>query len=468
MARTGTGLTRVKKHLEDILNSFFDGIYITDGQGITLAANKACSEMDGVSPKYVVGRSVYDLEREGIFRPSVTIRVLQEKKRVSLVQETARNLRVLVTGTPVFDETGAVSLVVSNVRDITEITRLRKELMQKEMLVNRYHSELHRFIDSETEGLVYRSPCMQRLVEMAKRVAGYDTIVLLQGESGVGKDLLASVIHCNSPRREGLFMAINCGAIPANLMESELFGYEPGAFTGAKKEGKIGLIEVANGGTLFLNEIAEMPLDMQVKLLQFLEIRTLVRVGGTKPIPVNVRILAATNKDLKDQVAAGRFREDLFYRLNVVPLYISPLRKRREDIPALISYFLDQLTKRYGIKKEILPEALNLLVRYIWPGNVRELQNVIERLLVTTPGEQICPQDVDQAIQIWDYPDAKECSESLETAMEKFEGQIIRQYARVCPTTRELASALGISKTSAARKLRKYLNSVPKKAHKYQ
>ncbi|MFZ5634613.1 MAG: sigma-54 interaction domain-containing protein [Bacillota bacterium] len=468
MARTGTGLTMVKKHLPDILNSFFDGVYITDGRGVTLAVNRACSEMDGVSPGYVVGRSVYDLEREGIFRPSVTARVLQERKRVSLVQETARNLRVLVTGTPVFDETGTISLVVCNVRDITEITRLRNELTHKEMLVSRYHSELHRFMDTEARGLVYRSPGMQQLVEMAERVAGYDSIVLLQGESGVGKDLLANFIHRHSPRREGPFMAINCGAIPENLLESELFGYESGAFTGAKQKGKIGLIEAANGGTLFLNEISEIPLDMQVKLLQFLEARTVIRIGGTRPIPVNARILAATNKDLKGQVAAGRFREDLFYRLNVVPLFIPPLRERREDIPILVSYFLSQFAKRYGISKEILPEALSQLVRYSWPGNVRELQNVIERLLVTTPAQQICRHDVDQVIQVWDYPDTEEYSQSLDKAMEMFEGRIIRQYARVYPTTRELASALGISKSSAARKLRKYLNYVPKVVHEYQ
>lgn len=465
MARTGSGVTRVKKHLEDILNSFFDGIYITDGRGITVAVNKACSEMDGVSPGYVVGRSVQDLEREGIFRPSVTLRVLQEKKRVSLVQETARNLKVLVTGTPVFDETGVISLVVCNVRDITEITRLRKELTQKEMLVSRYHSELHRFMDTEAEGLVCRSPNMEHLVDTAKRVAGYDTIVLLQGESGVGKDLLAGVLHHNSPRREGLFMSINCGAIPATLMESELFGYEPGAFTGAKNKGKTGLIEAASGGTLFLNEIAEIPLDLQVKLLQFLEARTVVRVGGTKPVPVDVRIIAATNKDLKQEVLASRFREDLYYRLNVVPLLVPPLRERREDIPALIDYFLIRFMKRHGIHKAILPEALNHLVQYPWPGNVRELQNVIERLLVTTPGENVSLQDVEQVIQLYDYPKSGARSETLVKAMEMFEGQIIRQYARTYPTTRELASALGISKSSAARKLRKYLNFAPKMIH---
>lgn len=239
------------------------------------------------------------------------------------------------------------------------------------------------------EELVAESPEMKNLITLLSRIALYDSTVLICGESGVGKEVVANSIHRNSPRKEEPFIKVNCTAIPESLLESQFFGYEPGAFTGALRQGKLGIFEAANNGTVFLDEIGDLPFSLQGKLLRVLQEGEVLRIAGTKPYKVNVRIIAATNKDLAEMVNQKLFREDLYYRLNVIPVYIPPLRERRADILPLLNYYKRKYEVKFGISKEFAPEVYDLLVNYNWPGNIRELRNMVERLFVTTEPESV-------------------------------------------------------------------------------
>jgi TyrR family helix-turn-helix protein len=286
-----------------------------------------------------------------------------------------------------------------------------------------------------------------------------DSTVLLTGESGVGKGVIAKLLHENGSRRDFPFVKVNCGAIPENLIESELFGYESGAFTGSRKDGKKGLFETANKGTIFLDEISELPHNLQVKLLQVIQEREITRVGGVESIPINVRIISATNQDLMSLVHEGKFREDLYYRLNVVPISIPPLRERPEDIIPMIRIFLNRINIKMKEHKDIDSKTIAILMKYPWPGNVRELQNIIERLVITTKGTVIQPENLPSFI----YEAAngvealgKSTSKSLSEAMNHAEREILLKAQEQYKTTRAMAKALGISQPTVVRKLRKH------------
>jgi len=285
-----------------------------------------------------------------------------------------------------------------------------------------------------------------------------ESSLLISGESGVGKDLLAKMVHEASPRVEtGPLVKVSCGSIPETLLESELFGYEAGAFTGARTGGKVGYFEVADKGTLFLDEIGEMPLALQIKLLTVLQDRTVVRVGGTDPIPVDIRIVAATNRDLESMVRDGRFREDLYYRLNVVPIKVPPLRERINDIPFLVAHFLGLFNNKYKRNLLLAKDAVEALCQYQWPGNVRELENLIERLVVTTQHEvvgrdHLPPHYTDKCqrriYRSGDFP-------SLKAAVRDLENDLVIQAMTICRSREEAASRLGISLSSLTRRLRR-------------
>lgn len=304
---------------------------------------------------------------------------------------------------------------------------------------------------------------MGRMLQLASRVAPVNTTVLILGESGVGKEVVARFIHRTSPRREGPFVNINCGAIPANLLESELFGYEAGAFTGARREGKPGMIEVASGGTLFLDEISELPGDLQVKLLQVIQERRLTRVGGVKAVAVDIRIIAATNRDLAGMVGRGEFRADLFYRLNVVPITIPPLREREDDIIPLIYHFLEKFNRAHGFRKTMTEEAREALTRYSWPGNVRELENLIERLVVTVEGDQISAGDLPRHVRDDGGRGRGKVVVGgimpLRQAIEEVERQIIERALAEKRSTYSMAKILGVNQSTVVRKIRKYAGS---------
>jgi transcriptional regulator with PAS, ATPase and Fis domain len=312
----------------------------------------------------------------------------------------------------------------------------------------------------DLSNIIFRSEGMEIIIQVALRVAPVDTTVLLLGESGVGKGMIAKLIHKHSDRNTGPFIRIDCAGIPDSLVESELFGYEKGAFTGAKTEGKPGLFELANKGTLFLDEVGEIPLATQSKLLRFLEDHEIIRVGGTEPKEIDVRVIAATNKNIDEMVTAKTFRKDLYYRLNVVPIYIPPLRERKDDVLPLIFHFLEKFNKAYQKEKNFSPEAIEALCKYDFPGNIRELANIIERLVVVTERKRIEAGDLPNAIT--DYI-AKEIPNSflsegipLKDALEKYENLIIERTIKKYGSQRDAAKALKVDQGTISRKIKKY------------
>lgn len=390
------GYKEIHRELEAIFESSYDGFYITDGNANTIRVNSAYERIAGLSRKDLIGRNMRELVNEKVFDSSSTLAVLKQRRQVTLMQTIKGNKQVMVTGTPVFDEQGNIVLVVTTVTDITLLNRLRAELEESRRLTSRYYQSLleHEQFEHALQEMVVKSSAMMQVVQKAIKVSSVDTSVLLQGESGVGKSMLARIIHLMSPRKERPFVKINCGSIPESLMESELFGYTKGAFTGASPQGKAGLVEAAHTGTVFLDEVGDLTPGMQVKLLQVIEEKTFTRVGGTQPTSVDVRIIAATNRDLREMVRNGNFREDLYYRLNVVPIPVPPLRMRREDIPALAMNILEKFRHTQGFQRRLEPEVLDRLIGYDYPGNVRELINLMERMIVMSEGEVITLADL--------------------------------------------------------------------------
>ncbi len=453
-------LRMANKELEAIFNSSYDELFVTDGSGITLRASAACERHYNMRPEDLEGRDVRELEARGIFTPSATLRVLQGRKRVTLMQETVTGRKLMVTANPVFDEKGNLVRVISNSRDVTEMLLLKKQLDEAEKQMALYSRELESLRKEQLRvpGLVAESPAMRQVLDLARRVAAVDTTVLILGESGVGKDMLAKTIHRQSGRCSGPFIEINCGAIPETLLESELFGYERGAFTGARKEGKPGMFELAHQGTLLLNEAADLPLSMQVKLLHALEDRTITRLGGRHPHPVDARIIAATNRNITDMVRLGQFREDLYYRLNVVPITIPPLRERREDILPLIQFHLERASARYGREKSLNATTLQRLVVYNWPGNVRELENLMERLVATSEGPEVTVADLPPHLsRQWSV--VTDSVIPLREALGDLEERLYRLAWKQSRSSYRVAEMLGVSQSTAHRRIRRYLKS---------
>ncbi|SFG62983.1 PAS domain S-box-containing protein [Desulfotomaculum arcticum] len=385
-----------------MINSIGDGIYMTDSEGYCIAYNEAFLRITGITNE-IMGQHVSTLLVANLISDSVTIETIRSRQRVSKVIIYPSGCEALVTGNPVFDEHGNLVNVVCVVRDLSELNALKDELKLTKKLNKQYQEILKNFspiLNVTQEKIIVRDPKMQSILDMIPRIAASDATVLVYGESGVGKGLIASLIHEHSGRAEkGQFIKVDCAAIPSSLLESELFGYDRGAFTGARREGKPGLLEMANNGTVFLDEIGELPLFMQVKLLNVLQDRKIQHVGGTHPVPVDIRIVSATNRDLERMVDEGIFRQDLFYRLNVVPVVIPPLRDRKEDILVLALSFWDKFCQKYQRTLSLSPKAMDCLCDFSWPGNVRELENTIERLVVLGSTGLIKKEDLPEKIR---------------------------------------------------------------------
>ncbi|MDF2682268.1 MAG: transcriptional regulator [Brevibacillus sp.] len=448
--------------LEAMLNSLYDIVHVTDAEGKTIYCTETYEQFIGVSRNEMLGRNIEDFYNLGYFKPTITMRVIRERKKVHTIQTTFQNRKLFVVGTPIFDKAGNFLGVVNISTDITHQEKLQSELNEAKNLSTIYFEEMDKYSNENKEdaSFIYRSSSMEHIVEMAKRLAQVDSTVILLGESGVGKGVLAKYIHKNSARKDKHFVQINCGAIPDTLLESELFGYEKGAFTGAGKEGKIGLIEKANGGTLFLDEIGEMPLRLQVKLLTTLQEKTITRLGGSTPKKIDIKLITATNKNLKRMVENGEFREDLYYRIHVIPMEIPPLRERPEEIPLLTRYFLDYYSRKYNLNKQLSDKCYQILEKYEWPGNVRELENLIERLVVTSKGDIITSEQIPSSIanmvasgkngiKVFDLLPMTE-------AVEEVERQLLQRAFDRYKTTTKMAEVLGISQPSVSRKLKKY------------
>jgi transcriptional regulator with PAS, ATPase and Fis domain len=458
-------IKNLNKDMNAILSSIYDEILVVNQKGELIRfSDNVIPGFWKVDLKDMIGKNILELESEGLFSPSVTRLVLEKKKKVSIVQETSNGRKILAVGNPVFDEKNEIDRVIIASRDITEATRLKTELKEIRKISEQYKKELDRFKNKDRfhKKLIYCSPKMEQIITQARKIADFSSTVLLHGESGVGKEVIAQAIHQLGNRSSKPFLKLNCGAIPESLLESELFGYAKGSFTGADKNGKDGYFKQADQGILFLDEIAEMPLHLQVKLLRVLQEQEVIPVGSTTPIKVDIQIIAATNKRLEKMVEAGTFREDLYYRLNVIPIQIPPLRERIEDIPVLAFHFLQQLNNKYHKNYHLTPDAINVLEFYPWPGNVRELQNMIERLVVSAEEPAINAEFVSQFLTLgYDFKKSKPVITKvipLQEAINHVEEQLILLAMKQYKTTTKAAKALGVSQSSVSRKYQKIVN----------
>ncbi|MED4650596.1 sigma 54-interacting transcriptional regulator [Bacillus pseudomycoides] len=455
----------LNKDLHAILSSIYDEILVVNHKGELIRYSETViNDFWGRDLKDLLGKNLLDLEKKGLFSPSVTRLVLEQQKKVSIVQETKKGRKILAVGNPVFNENGELHRIIIASRDITEATRLKTELHEIKKISEQYKKELDSFKNKDRflKKLIYCSPKMEQIITQAKKIADFSSNVLISGESGVGKEVIAQAIHQLGNRSSKPFLKLNCGAIPETLLESELFGYTKGAFTGADKNGKEGYFKRADQGILFLDEIGEMPLHLQVKLLRVLQEQEVIPIGSTIPTKINVQIIAATNKCLEKMVEAGTFREDLFYRLNVIPLQVPPLRERMEDVPLLAFHFLQELNEKYNKNYHLTPDALNLLEFYSWPGNVRELQNMIERLVVSADDSVIDAEFVSKFLNPgYDLKKSKPVITRvlpLQEALHSVEEQLILLAMKQYKTTTKAAKALGISQSSVSRKYQKIMN----------
>ncbi len=456
------------QELQAIIENTYDGLYITDGEANTLMINHAYERITGIKREEVLGKNMRELVASGVFDRSASLEVLEKKRPVTIMQELRGGKKVLVTGSPVFDKDNAnIILIITNVRDITELMELKEELHERTLEVNRYIAELDKIkiLQIQQNKFATKSKVMIEILEKAIKAAQFDSNILITGESGVGKGLVSRLIHDSSSRKEGPFVVINCASIPEDLFESELFGYVEGAFTGAKKGGKKGMFEEANKGTIFLDEISEINLNTQVKLLRVLQEKEINRVGSPISIPVDVRIIAATNTNLEQAVRNGKFREDLYYRLNMFPINIPSLKQRKDDIPLLANEFIKKFNYEYGRNiRGIEEQAVQKLMEYDWPGNVRELENYIGRCIINTSfSEQIIKKSnlPQQNMKAEVAYSSKELSheeiEDLDNYIAKIEAEYLRNVLNSLDNNKtEAAKKLGISIRSLYYKLDKY------------
>lgn len=432
--------------LEMILDYSTDEIFVLDKERRIIFVNKKCERHYGLKPSQVLGRKNTEFVDAGYWGPSIVDPVFEKKEPVTIIQHTYLGVQLLVTAIPIMNDQNAIEWVV--------ITA--DELQSYKFTKDQPEGEKSDQLPISDYNLITDSPEMKELLQLVKRVAKVDSTVLFIGESGTGKGVLARHLHQLSNRHDQAFLTINCAAIPEELLESELFGYAPGAFTGAKKGGKKGLIPSAGQGTVFLDEIGEISLKNQTKLLQLVQDHQFIPVGSDRLQSADVRVLAATNQDLKQLVREGKFREDLYYRLNVVELNVPPLRERPEDIIPLTYYYLNKFNEKYQTHRLISEESIHLLSLYSWPGNIRQLQNVTERSLIMSE-TMIQPSDLPQDIRQSPQSYVKVSStNSLDEALENVTEELIMKSYKKRQSTRKVADDLKISQSRAARLLRKY------------
>ncbi|TDA67870.1 MAG: PAS domain-containing protein [Clostridia bacterium] len=450
---------RVKGELQAILNAVQEGIEVADASGVVKYVNHAFTRITGIPEERRVGENILEASPNGALA------------RVLISQKSVTGLRTKVGGAGVEVISNASPIVVDSkieggvvvFQPMTDLLKLMEELQNSNTLIENLYARIDQISGAKYnfDDLVGQSRLFRNTMEIAKKAAKSDSTVLISGESGTGKEIYAHAIHQNSNRRDKPFIKVNCAAIPESLLESEFFGYEKGAFTGAVRT-KLGKVELANGGTLFLDEIGDMSLFLQAKLLRFLQEMEFERVGGTQTVKVNVRVVTATNRDLRAMVRNGSFREDLYYRLNVVELHIQPLRERREDIPPLVNHLIFKFNRKLGKKvRGVSPEAMQLLVDYDWPGNVRELENVLERAMVVVEADELTHKHLSQYLRPLDVPGTGPYVEVM--PLERMEQIMLKaalsRYGNTLEGKKKAAQALNISLATLYNKLKK-LNTV--------
>ncbi|AYD40199.1 PAS domain-containing protein [Clostridium fermenticellae] len=441
----------------DVGNAISDGMCLVDDKGIVIAINKGYTEITEIKEEEIVGRNIRELLDKEYFSEAVSFKVLKQKKKISALSTINKNnKKVLITGNPFLSENGEIIQILTVMRDLTEIIKLKNDLEKVEKTSKKYLNELEYFRNKywEKENLVGEDDKMKDIKELIGHVAKTDATVLITGETGSGKEVVAKEIHDKSDRKGMPYIKVNCAAIPDTLIESELFGYEKGAFTGAQNKEKLGMFEIANGGTILLDEIGEMPLNLQSKFLRVLQEKEIMRLGGTKSIKIDVRVIASTNQNLKASIEKGKFREDLFYRLNVVPIKIPPLRERQKDISILSHLFLGKFNIKYGKSKSFEDTAVRTLQNYNWPGNVRELQNVIERLLVMDDQSYITCSSVQNVLGINNDSEVKIGADNLnlKSAINLLEKEMIGKALKKYGSTYKAAKVLGVTQPTVFRK----------------
>ena len=460
LAEEITNLNEVYSLLEAIINATQDAISVVDQNGLGVMINPAYIKITGLSEKDVIGKPATVDIAEG---ESIHMQVLKTRKPIkgALMKVGPARKEVLVNAAPIIVN-GELRGSVGVIHDMSEITKLSNELKNAKNIIRSLEAKY------TFEDIIGSDPLLLSAIDKAKKAAEIPITVLLRGESGTGKEIFAHAIHNESERKFRKFIKVNCSAIPETLLESELFGYEEGAFTGAKKGGKKGFFEEAEGGTIFLDEIGEIPHSTQTKLLRVLQEKEIVRVGGTKSISIDVRIIAATNADLEGAIESGRFRADLYYRLNVLPITIPPLRLRKGDIYDLSIFFIKKFNQQYGRNvRDITQQAVSRLKEYNWPGNVRELDNFIGRAIINMKASDTVIQEnhlpkLEGFLDAGDNPDARmkgrgSISMTLDSVVEKAEKEHIAKVMKEC----------GNNKTKAAKNLNISLRSLYYKLERY-
>ncbi|TWI73006.1 PAS domain S-box-containing protein [Desulfobotulus alkaliphilus] len=451
------------RHSLDILDAIPEGVFVTNLEGITLYVNRMYEQLTGLSRHQVLGRQVRTLVEEGVFDVALNPEVVRKSKTVTHTQRLRNGKMLVLTGTPVFDESGALRLVITFARDITRISQLNEQISEQKQLIEQTNEQMAYMAreQSLTTTPVFASKVMRETLSFLQTMAKTDATLLILGETGVGKDVFARYVHGQSQRCDKVMMKVDCGSISESLVESEMFGYMAGAFTGASSKGKAGYFELAKGSTIFLDEIGEMPLTMQTRLLRVLQDGEIMRIGGNKPVKVDARIIAATNRDLVSSIEEGKFRQDLFYRLNVATVKIPPLRERRADIPLLAETFLRQYSLRYHKQIAFMDITLETLTHYHWPGNVRELENLVHSLVITHEGPLIAPADLPPSIHgkktetAEDYKEFLQGERSLKEIMAEIESDFLNRAIRHHGSVQQVARIFKINRSTIFRKINK-------------
>jgi PAS domain S-box-containing protein len=455
-------LIQLKQYKEREIDAFTlgdavsDGICMVDSKGIVTAINKGYTQITGIEEKEIVGKSIQELLDKEWFNNAVSLMVIEQKKKISSLSTiTKNNKKVLITGKPFFNEKGEVTQVLTVMRDLTELLKLKDKLENIEKKSEKYLNELNYLRNKERArvNLIGESIEMKKIKELVSYVAKTEATILITGETGSGKEVVSKEVHDRSNRKNESYIKVNCAAIPDSLIEAELFGYEKGAFTGAQNKEKLGMFELANGGTILLDEIGEMPLTLQSKLLRVIQEKEVMRVGGVKSIKLDVRVIASTNQILSELIKSGKFREDLFYRLNVVPIKVPPLRERKDDISILAYTFLEKFNLKYGKEKSFESTAMSALEQHDWPGNVRELQNVIERLLVVDDEKYITYTNITNIIGKNKMPvHFVNHTLTLREAVDVLEKEMIEVALKNYGSTYKAAKVLGVTQPTVFRK----------------
>jgi PAS domain S-box-containing protein len=436
-----------------------DGICVVDPTGVVTRINRGYTEITGITEERILGKTIQEMVEQGEFTNAVSYEVIEKKQKISAMSTVKKgNKQVLLVGTPFLDEKGDLVKVITVMRNMTELVRLQEELKEAEKKKQHYKDQLNTLKNERIiNNFVGKDPSIQRVKELIDYVAKTDATVLLTGETGSGKEVVAREIYKKSNRKDGPYVKVNCSAIPENLLESELFGYVKGAFTGADKKDKKGLFEIANNGTILLDEIGEMPMKLQTKLLRVLQEREITRVGGTESIKIDTRVIVSTNEELEKLIQQNLFRADLYYRLNVFPIKLPSLRERRGDIPDIAAAFLNKFNQLYGKNKSFDSSAIAALVKHDWPGNVRELENIVERMVIISANKVLTHEDVLSIL----YMGEKNPSEALGVDVRKvglkeavriFEKEILEEILRECGNSYAAAEILKTTQPTIIRK----------------